>query len=123
MKPKDRFFHRHYSNSAFYAFFQLHRHFGCEVFISTQDVKSLCPGLRESSEYHLRCVLQSLQLGNFFAYRKYYVDEAGATTRLRRDQRIFDCCKSAESGIKHKRVPSALMHLFILCLNNSSVSW
>lgn len=109
-----RFFHRLYKGPGVMLFFQLHRHFGAEVFLATQDVKTLCPDLRELPEYHLRCVRQSLQLGKFFTYRKYYDTEPGATSRLRRDQRVFDCYKSVESGVTHKNVPSALTRYVVI---------
>lgn len=114
-----RFFHRLYKNPSVMLFFQLHRHFGAEVFLTTQDVKTLCPDLRELPEYHLRCVRQSLQLGRFFTYRKYYDTEAGATSRIKRDKKVFDMYQSVETGIVHRHVSSALMryvYLIVVCL-------
>lgn len=103
------FFPRSYKDASVMLFFQLHRHFGCEVFLCTQDVKSLCPDLRELPEYHIRVKRQSLQLGNYFAYTKYYDEEKGATSRIKKDQLIFDAYKSQEKGVSPQRVPSALL--------------
>ena len=110
------FFHRKFSNPSVMLFFQLHRHYGCEVWLVTQDVKSLCPELRELPEYHLRAARQSFHFGNYFRYQKFYDDESGARVLVKKDKRVFDVYRSVESKADIVRVPSVLPKYLLIML-------
>lgn len=113
-------FPRKFYNPKIMYFFQIHRHYGIEIFLCTQDVKSLCPELRELPEYHVRAARQSLQLGGF-RYQKFYDNEGGERSSLRRDKRIFEVYSSVEKKAEVKRPKSvivryALILSFGICL-------
>lgn len=103
------FFHRKYYNPDVFFFFQYHRHFGCDIYLLTQDINSLSRELRNLAETIIKAVQRSFSMVGEFKYKYMtggYDDECYQTKALRPEKKIFALYKSMEQK-EIERIPSA----------------
>ena len=68
------YFHRKFYNPSVFYFFQYHRHFGCDIYLITQDTDTLSKELRNLAEYHIKALRRTFSfLGEF----KYFFSTGG----------------------------------------------
>lgn len=103
------FFHRKYYNPEVFFFFQYHRHFGCDIYLLTQDINSLSKELRNLAETIIKAVQRSFTMVGEFKYKYMtggYDDECYKTKALKPEKQIFALYKSMEQK-EIERIPSA----------------
>lgn len=103
------FFPRKFYNPKVTFFFQVHRHYGIEIFLATQDVKTLCPELRELAEFHIHATRASLRVGPYLRYKKMVGDDCVGRSQLKLEDRIFALYNSQEKGAKIQKPKTVLM--------------
>lgn len=91
----QRYFDYEYYNKDVFYFFQYHRHLGVDVFLMTQDVKTLAKPIPVLCEYIITAAERTLSIMNTFRYKytnlkgKYFDSKV-----LRKRQDIFSAYKS-----------------------------
>lgn len=68
------YFHRKFYNPSVFYFFQYHRHFGCDIYLITQDVDTLAKELRNLAEYHIKALRRTF---SFIGEFKYFFSSGG----------------------------------------------
>ncbi len=108
----SKYFHRKFYDNEVFEFFQTCRHYGCDVYFVTQDVKCLAKELRELAEYYIFAVQRTKSIGNCFTYKFYSGKDCFKTKRIKKDSKVFNMYRSmfiAES----EKVKSALVKYII----------
>jgi len=113
-----KFFPRRFKDEDVLEFFQRCRQLGSDVYLITQDVKSICPEMRELPEYFIRAVRRTNSVGNMFVYKFYSGDECFRTKRVKKDQKIFGMYTSMVLGETEriKSVPFKYIIIFTLLI-------
>jgi len=98
-------------------FFQLHRHYGIDVVLLSQDYKLVCPAISLLSEYQFRAVSDTANpLPGFFMYRQMVGWEQISRKFKRKKQKVFDLYKTADFDQKKvKRKARPMLIIFIVC--------
>src|SRR5262249_13314578 len=112
----QRFFHSGFRERDVFFFFQYHRHLGVDVYLITQDVKTLALELRNLSEYYVRAVRRTYSLAGEFRYRFFgspYDDAPFKTKVLRPDGRVFAQYRSM-SSVEVERIASAPRRIAVM---------
>ena len=98
-------------------FFQLHRHYGIDVVLLSQDYKLVCPSISLLSEFQYRAVSDTANpLPGFFMYRQMVGWEQIGRKFKRKKQKVFDLYKTADFDQKKvKRKARPMLIIFIIC--------
>lgn len=115
-----RYFHRKFYDVGVFLFFQMHRHYGVDIYLITQDARCLARELQDLSEYTIKAVRRSNTIGGYFVYKFFtgndYKDECFKTKRIKKDQRIFRMYQSM-MAIETEKVKSVTFkHIIYFCL-------
>jgi hypothetical protein len=98
-------------------FFQLHRHYGIDVVLLSQDYKLICPSISLLSEYQFRAVSDTANpLPGFFMYRQMVGYEEIGRKFKRKKKKVFDLYKTADFDQKQVSKKSRpMLIIFIIC--------
>lgn len=113
----QQYFPKNYRNEDVQRFFQMHRHYGIDVVLLSQDYKLVCPAISLLSEYQFRAVSDTANpLPGFFMYRQMVGWEQIGRKFKRKKQKVFDLYKTADFDQKKvKRKARPMMIVFIIC--------
>lgn len=89
-------FDRKFYDKEVFAFFQLSRHAGLDIYATTQDIESVAKEVRTLAEYVMVAVSRSSRLTKSFAYHKYVNQEKVGWIRLPSKKLVFNQYKSFE---------------------------
>lgn len=84
-------------------FFDIHRHYGIDIYLISQNSKKLHRDIIVNAEYEIRAASHSLNPMPGFLYRKELNGEQFGTFRLQKDKKIFELYKSMEAGTVQKK--------------------
>ncbi|MBM4056454.1 MAG: hypothetical protein FJ264_17665 [Planctomycetes bacterium] len=87
-------FHRKFYDQRVFEFFQVHGHYRIDIFLITQDIKSLVPELRGLPEYYINVPRRSYAYGKEFRYHFMVGNEIFRRRTLRKDLRVFSAYRS-----------------------------
>jgi zona occludens toxin (predicted ATPase) len=94
-------------------FFQLHRHYGIDIILLSQDYKLICPSIALLAEYQYRAVADVANpLPGTFLYKQLVGYEEVGKKTLRKKKAIFKLYKSADfdqSKTRKKKRPMLLL--------------
>jgi hypothetical protein len=90
----QRIFDRKFHNVDVFAFFQMSRHYGCDILLITQDVNTLARELKFLCEYEIRAVARSKRTTNTFVYQFLSDDEIFKRQIIRLNKRVGALYKS-----------------------------
>jgi len=113
----QQYFPKNYRNEDVQRFFQMHRHYGIEIVLLSQDYKLVCPSISLLSEYQFRAVSDTANpLPGFFMYRQMVGWEQIGRKFKRKKQKVFDLYKTADfDQEKVKRKARPMLIIFIVC--------
>ena len=111
-------FPKSFKNQAVQRFFQLHRHYGIDIILLSQDYKLICPSISLLSELQLRAVSDIANpLPGSFMYKKMVGFESVGRTFVRKRKKVFDLYKTADFDQSETRKKSKPMLILAgLCL-------
>lgn len=110
----QQYFHRRFYNKDVFLFFQTSRHFGCDIFLITQDKKSLCTELRDTLiEQEIHCLRRSQSLTGEFRYNLLIAGQVASKETLRPSKKIFDLYQSYFENEKIKVKKPLYKYLFL----------
>lgn len=98
-------------------FFQLHRHYGIDIILLSQDYKLVSSSITLLAELQLRAVSDVANpIPGTFLYKKMVGTEQIGTTRVKKDKKVFALYKTADfdQGATRKKSRPMLM-IFVLC--------
>lgn len=90
----QKYFDRKFYNKEIFSFFQLHRHYGVDIVLITQDIYTLAKELRNLMEYEVRTASRTSRTKNVFMYSFYNGDEKFKTTMLKFNKDIANMYRS-----------------------------
>lgn len=102
----QQYFHRKFYDKDVFYFFQTSRHYGVDIYLITQDKKSLCTELRDVLiEQEIHCLRRSQSLLGEFRYQIIIAGEVASKETLRPNDEIFALYKSSlkKEALKVKR--------------------
>ncbi len=113
-------FPKNFRNESVQRFFQLHRHYGIDIILLSQDYKLICPSIALLSESQFRAVSDTANpLPGTFMYRKMIGYENIGRTFLRKKKSVFDLYKTADfdqKEVRKKSRPMLYLGIFALLL-------
>lgn len=98
-------------------FFQLHRHYGIDIVLLSQDYKLICPAISLLSEFQFRAVSDTANpLPGFFMYKQMVGYEQIGRKFKRKKQKVFNLYKTADFDQKKVRKKARpMLIIFIIC--------
>jgi zona occludens toxin (predicted ATPase) len=110
-------FHKNLKNEDVLRFFQLHRHYGIDIVLLSQDYKLINPSISLLSEYQFRAVSDTANpLPGFLMYRKMVGYEVIGRTFLRKKKSVFNLYKTADfDQEKVRKKARPMLIIFIVC--------
>lgn len=91
---KSSLFHKKYYDADVFYVFEYHRHYGLDIFLLTQDIYKLSPGLSGLPEVHIKVQRRSFVLGSGFVYMYMSDRDILKKKRLSKDPRVFRAYRS-----------------------------
>lgn len=101
---RPKYFHRKFYDPKVFEFFQMSRHYGCDVLLITQDVNSLSRELKFLCEFEVRAMPRSRRTQNMFVYQYLAEDEKFKQQLLKFDKKIGALYRS-QSKDETSKVP------------------
>ena len=107
-------FHRKYYNEKVFFFFQYSRHYGCDIFLLTQDKDSLSRELKTLPEHTIHAVSRTLTSGFNFHYKFIVDDEVIKNLVVKIDKKVFKVYHSFNFDENEKPRPVFIRYIVFM---------
>ncbi len=98
---KSTWFHRKYFNQEVFDLFDYSRHYGLDIFLITQDIWKMSPGLVGLPEIHIKVQRRSLAVfRNSFTYMYMSDKDILKKMSLKKDPRVFFAYRSQRVAVR-----------------------